>query len=301
MNESIVKILKSTIILLVIASILNSCKEEVKKPFPGFDETEEGVFYKRITIGDGKTEPVKGDSIYMRVVFSDTLGNVYFDSDNGTGTGALGFFLNDDNYENMFEKSLLTMVEGDSTQFIIKADSLYSQSFNIQLPRNIKQGSLMYVFAKMLKHKNAKQLEFDRKQYERWAAELKQIEEQKLVEYFLQNKINLLPDSTGIYIKSISKGWGKSIYEQPSVMLSIRGKLMDGTEVENTFSPNQNLEYFPGQPGQVIKGIEIILSRLKVGGKARIIVPSHLAYGPMGSSTGIIPPFATMFYEIEVK
>jgi FKBP-type peptidyl-prolyl cis-trans isomerase len=296
--------LKFKIFLLLFfafAIIIISCKPKKNSPFPGFDQTGEGVFYRRISIGEGKNIPSKGDSIYMLVVFKDTLGNIYFDSDNGTGTGALGFFLNVDNYENMFEKSLLTMVEGDSTQFIIKADSLYGQSFNIQLPRNVNRGTLLYVFAKMLKHKTAKQLEFDRAQYKLWSAELMQIEEQKLKEYFEKKKINPLIDSTGIYIISLNKGNGKSIYDLTSVFLSIKGSLIDGKEVENTCSPNQKLEYFPGQTGQVVKGIEIILGRLKKGGKASIIVPSHLAYGPSGSSTGIIPPFSTMLYDLEVN
>jgi FKBP-type peptidyl-prolyl cis-trans isomerase len=290
-----------SILVFASASAFFACKQKKNSPFPGFDQTGEGVFYKRISIGDGKNIPTKGDSIYMLVVFTDTLGNVYFDSDNGTGTGAIGFYLSDDSYQNMFEKSLLTMVEGDSTHFIITADSLYGQSFNIQLPRNIKPGSLLYVFAKMLKHKTAKQLEFDRAQFKRWSAELMQIEDQKLKDYFNKKKITSPIDSTGIYILSLNKGNGKHIYDLASVFLSIKGYLIDGKEVENTCSPNQKLEYFPGQSGQVVKGIEIILGRLKQGGKATILVPSHLAYGPSGSSTGIIPPFSTIIYELEVN
>jgi FKBP-type peptidyl-prolyl cis-trans isomerase len=36
------------------------------------------------------------------------------------------------------------------------------------------------------------------------------------------------------------------------------------------------------------------------GAKAKFIIPSHLAYGEDGSSTGIIPPYTTVIYEIEL-
>ena len=36
------------------------------------------------------------------------------------------------------------------------------------------------------------------------------------------------------------------------------------------------------------------------GEKAKFIIPSQLAYGGAGSSTGIIPPYTTVIYEIEL-
>ena len=37
------------------------------------------------------------------------------------------------------------------------------------------------------------------------------------------------------------------------------------------------------------------------GEKALVILPSDLAFGETGSSTGIIPPFTSLLFEVELK
>ncbi|MCC7051236.1 MAG: FKBP-type peptidyl-prolyl cis-trans isomerase [Bacteroidia bacterium] len=292
------KLLFYVITLLVV---LVSCKQKVKEPYPGFNKTEHDVYFKRITIGDGKLIPHEGDSLFLKVLFSDTLGNVIFNSNQGSGTGVIGLFLSEKTSNNFFEKALTTMVEGDSTQFIINADSLYLQSFNIQLPSTIKKGSLLYVFAQLFKHKNAEQIAFEKKQYEKWATEMLEIENKKLEEYLSLKKITIKPDSNGIYLLNITQGTGKPIYQYGNVLIYLKGNLLDGTEVENTCPPNQPLEFFSGQAGQVVRAVELILPKLKIGGKATFITSSKWAYGALGSSTGIVHPFTSILYQIEIK
>jgi FKBP-type peptidyl-prolyl cis-trans isomerase len=51
---------------------------------------------------------------------------------------------------------------------------------------------------------------------------------------------------------------------------------------------------------QVIGGLEEAIGRMREGEKALIILPSELAWGEKGSSTGIIPPFTSVIYELEL-
>jgi FKBP-type peptidyl-prolyl cis-trans isomerase FkpA len=39
---------------------------------------------------------------------------------------------------------------------------------------------------------------------------------------------------------------------------------------------------------------------MKPGGKAKIIIPSYLAYGERGSSTGTVPPFTPVVYQVHL-
>jgi FKBP-type peptidyl-prolyl cis-trans isomerase len=60
------------------------------------------------------------------------------------------------------------------------------------------------------------------------------------------------------------------------------------------------MEFVFGEQGQVIKGFETAISLLNEGAQAKFIIPSQLAYGEKGSSTGIVPPYTTLVYEIEL-
>jgi FKBP-type peptidyl-prolyl cis-trans isomerase FkpA len=52
---------------------------------------------------------------------------------------------------------------------------------------------------------------------------------------------------------------------------------------------------------QVIKGFEMAVTGMAVGGARRAIVPPSLAYGTSGSSDGAIPPNAAIVFDITLN
>jgi FKBP-type peptidyl-prolyl cis-trans isomerase len=83
------------------------------------------------------------------------------------------------------------------------------------------------------------------------------------------------------------------------VTLNFTGTFLDGKIFDSTHARNQPLEIVYGKPLQIIKGLEIALKGMKKGEKAKIIIPSQLAFGSSGSPE-IIPPFTTLIYDIEI-
>ena len=53
--------------------------------------------------------------------------------------------------------------------------------------------------------------------------------------------------------------------------------------------------------GTLIKGYEIAIIGMAVGGTRRAIVPPSLAFGTSGDSTGAVPPNAALVFEIQLN
>jgi len=101
---------------------------------------------------------------------------------------------------------------------------------------------------------------------------------------------------SGILFQQIEAGSGPKPDENASVKVHYHGTLADGTVFDSSKQRNEPAT-FP--LGGVIPCFKEGLQKLAVGGKAKIVCPSHLAYGPQGSPPRI-PPDATLTFELEL-
>ena len=94
-------------------------------------------------------------------------------------------------------------------------------------------------------------------------------------------------------------GAGKEAVVGSQVIVHYRGSLADTLkEFESSYKTGKPIILTLGT-GEVIKGWEMGLLGMKVGGKRRLTVPPALGYGATGRGD-IIPPNATLLFDIEL-
>lgn len=107
-------------------------------------------------------------------------------------------------------------------------------------------------------------------------------------------------DSTdsGLRYKMIQKGKGTKAEKGQTVSVHYEGSLLNGQVFDSSYKRKQPIDFELGA-GQVISGWDEGISLLKVGDKARFVVPPNLGYGSAGAG-GVIPPNATLLFDVEL-
>ena len=103
---------------------------------------------------------------------------------------------------------------------------------------------------------------------------------------------------SGLRYQIIQNGDGQKAEKGKTVSVHYKGQLPDGTVFDSSYKRNQPID-FPLGMGQVIPGWDEGIALLKVGDKARFVIPSELAYGSRGAG-GVIPPNATLIFDVEL-
>lgn len=104
--------------------------------------------------------------------------------------------------------------------------------------------------------------------------------------------------TSGLQYIAIQTGSGPTPLPGEMVRVHYRGTLENGTEFDNSYTRGEPIT-FPLGTGRVIRGWDEGIALLKVGGKAKLIIPPDLAYGAQGAG-GVIPPHATLTFEVEL-
>jgi FKBP-type peptidyl-prolyl cis-trans isomerase len=263
--------LKRLLIILPVLAFLYSCESK----FPEFTEKEEGIYYQLLSFEEGELsyKPNKyvvagikifdGDSI----VFRNYKEQIVEPKDN-----QFGFLFRH-------------LTKGDSASFMIKTSRL-EKEIPLFKASEVKS-EYVKVFVKV----------YD------YLPELKKIEDPEMSEQVLLKKYLKEYDITTkkgpIYIQQISSGKGIEIKKGSTISIHYKGYFINCLQFDNTYK-KMDFTFTYGTPGQVIKGIDIALKGMKKGEKSKLIIPSQFAFGEVGSTTQIIPPYTTVIYELEI-
>ncbi len=111
-------------------------------------------------------------------------------------------------------------------------------------------------------------------------------------------KPDLEPTTPELQITDIEVGDGKAVVKGALITTHYTGRLQDGTVFDSSHERGKPFQCVIGT-GRVIKGWDMGLMGMKVGGRRKLFVPAHLAYGErkMGAH---IQPGSDLSFEIEL-
>ena len=108
-------------------------------------------------------------------------------------------------------------------------------------------------------------------------------------------KASVSVTDSGLQIEMLTEGTGKKPSATDVVVVHYEGRLLDGTVFDSSIARGEPAEF---ALNQVIPGWTEGLQLIKAGGKARLTIPSELAYGPGGVRS--IPPNSVLVFEVEL-
>ena len=268
-------------------------------------EVGSGTLYKFIEKGNGKVqgpdevmlvqmENVIGDSVLMRTVTAD------------------GLAMTSDQGPPRITSILKMCAEGDSVHIKMSA---VDYSIATRTPMVLLDDTTQMVVMKIRISKVVNQEEYRAKKE---AEGLKRIENQRTIDqniiqkYLAENNLDAQRTEEGLYYVIDKRGKGRKPVQGESVSVNYTVRLLDGTFIDSSdaalnrendkFSSSRTYGPYKFALGTraVISGWDLGIALFSKGTKAKLLVPSELAYGESARTGSGIPSNAVLVFEVEL-
>lgn len=275
--------------LLPLALLLmTGCQQE------GFKTHQSGLKYKFIEKHDDAPKPEKGDVLELTVIIENQKDSVIYDT--REIPGAFRMKLGKPRHSGgSIQDAYSLMHQGDSLLCQINAGNFFRKTRKSTLPDNVSASEHLLFRIKLHKIYGPEQYSKLRKQRKE---RRRQEEQSYLQQYLLRNNIEQSPRPSGLYFISKRKGKGQRPEPGDSVKVHYKGLLLNGQKFDSSYDRDKPFTFKLGA-NKVIPGWEEGVALMKQSGKARLIIPSHLAYGEKGLGE-TIPPYSTLIFDIEL-
>lgn len=276
--------------LFVTLFLLAACGDE---KYPGFSVTESGIYYQLTAIGDTEQKAVVGDYITVDLKYKTMNDSVFF-------TGRRRLQIEPATYKGSIDECFTMLAPGDGATFVLSADDFFEKTLHTDLPSFLPAGSSLKIDITLHEMQTASEYRREREAFLKWIEDFGEYEKVLIRQYVETNQIQANPDSSGIYHIVLNAGQGAKARRGDTVVVHYEGRFMNGKFFDSTKKRKEPFSFILGQEWQVIEGMEQAIAQMCEGEKALFILPSGTAFGQSGSSTGIIPPYTSLIYEVEL-
>ena len=281
--------MKKALIFFSIVIFFSFCFVTTKSQ--KIEVTDTGIEYKFIEKNKKNRKVETDDILYLSMKFFHKDSLLYNTADFNDD---FKFQLTEPVYEGDFVEILQKMNEGDSVIIFTDATEFY-QNYDNHVPDFVSEGDKIefrFRLTKVLSQEEETEI------MENMNKDLKIEEEKALKKYIEAENITVQPTESGLYYIQTQAGTGEQAVAGKTVVVHYTGYLLNGDIFDSSVERGTPFEFTLGE-NRVIAGWEEGIAMMKIGEKAKLIIPSHLGYGARGAG-GAIPPYATIIFDVEL-
>lgn len=285
MKKTISKIILALLTVACVFSF-NSCSK-----YKGFKQDKEsGIYYKFYVQNKDSVQAQTGDvvSLLYQLSLKDSV---------LVSTIPIQELVQESIYNGDVYDAIRMIHVGDSATFILDADTFFHYMGG-ENPFDSKELYFTFKMTELMPKAEVDAMMAEQEaQYNAYMEQAKAAEDSLMQNYIAKNKIKVAPTASGLYFIPKKAGKGAQAMAGQKVAVHYVGKLLDGTEFDNSIKRGEPIEFVLGQ-GRVIPGWDEGIAMMKEGEKAVLLIPSNLAYGERGNQ--VIPPCSPLVFDVEL-
>lgn len=285
MKRNLIFVFKNMLAIALIMVISFSCKPKQKE----FKTTTSGLKYMFHVENEDSTKVNMYDivTVYMNYRTQDSI--LFEGKQNKIPFQIIPRFDGD------LMDGILLMHNGDSATFAMETKVFFEKMMGYpEVPAELAAFKELFFDIKVIEIKPENEMQ---KAGRLAMEERKNGEELAINKYVTENQITATPTASGLYYILVTEGTGAQAVAGKKVKVHYTGTFLNGEKFDSSYDRNEPIEFLLGR-GQVIPGWDEGIGMMKVGGKARFIVPSKLGYGDQ--DRGPIKAFTPLAFEVEL-
>lgn len=279
------------VLFMLVLALAGACSRFSK--YPGYKRAGHGIYFQLHKIGEDNIKASPGDYITVNLTYKTLDDSVFFSANRK-------FQLTDPSFEGSIDECFAMMAEGENTTFILPAEGFFLKTLQTELPSFLQPDSRMKITVDMIEIQTGEEYRKEKEAFLHWIEDFGDYEKVILRQFIEEEKLPVELMGSGIYFINLIPGTGKKVELGDTITINYEGRFLNGKFFDSTIKRNEPFQFVYGTEWQVVKGLDEAIGRMKEGEKSLVILPSGLAFGSGGSSTGIIPPFTSLIFEVEI-
>ncbi|MFO7842946.1 MAG: FKBP-type peptidyl-prolyl cis-trans isomerase [Bacteroidales bacterium] len=283
--------IKRILFFLLLALGIVSCNYFSK--YPGYSKTKSGIYYKLLKFGEQSKKAMPGNYLTVDIAYKTIDDSLFFE-------GRRKIQASEPTFPGAIDECFLMLAEEEKAEFIISANDFFTKTLETSLPDFLSKEEPMKVEIEMIEIQTEEDYYREKEAFLHWIEDFGEYEKVILRQFIEQEEINKEPTESGLYHITLNKGTGDNVSVGDTVTVHYEGKFLNGKFFDSTKRRNSPFQFVYGRKWQVIPGMEEAIGRMVEGERALFIIPSNIGFGQTGSSTGIIPPYTSTIFEVEL-